>query len=279
MAGSLTVRLAILLLAAAIAPGATAQQDANAELPNEVITAKLPGHSISGLVTHLPGAAQFKHGIALFPGHPGIMRLLAEDGQIKYQLRGNFLVRSRRHWLDDTTLTLVVDAPDDEWGGFTQHFRSTPRYREDVAALLAAAETRFGRLDWTFVGTSEGSISAFHAARMLPGKAARVILSSSVIVANRNGPGLSDVDWRLLKTPLLWVHHYDDPCRWTPYSETERHAKLTGAPLVTVRGGGAWSGGACEARTAHGFAGIEQKVVLAMRQWVLTGRAPDAVTD
>lgn len=267
------------LLAAALAPCARAQQDPNDALPNEVVTAKLAGRNISGLVTHLPGAAQFKRGIALFPGHPGIMRLMAEEGQIKYGLRGNFLVRSRRHWLDDTTLTLTIDAPDDEWAAFSQYFRSRPRYGEDVGALLAAAETRFGRLDWTFVGTSEGSISAFHAARMLPGKAGRVILSSSAIITNRNGPGLSDADWPSLKAPLLWVHHYDDPCRWTSYADAEEHAKLTGAALVTVRGGGPWRGGACQAFSAHGFAGIEQKVVLAMMDWVRTGKAPETVAD
>lgn len=267
------------LLAGALAPCARAQQDPNDALPNEVVTAKLAGRNISGLVTHLPGAAQFKHGIALFPGHPGILRLMVEDGQIKYQLRGNFLVRSRRHWLDDTTLTLTVDAPDDEWGSFTQYFRARPRYGEDVGALLAAAEARFGKLEWTFVGTSEGSISAFHAARMLPGKAGRVILSSSVIVTNRNGPGLSDADWPSLKAPLLWVHHFDDPCRWTTYAEAERRAKLTGAALVTVRGGGPWHGNPCGAYAAHGFAGIEQKVVLAMREWVLTGRTAPDVRD
>ena len=149
---------------------------------------------------------QFKRGIVLFPGHPGIMRLTAEDGQIKYR-RGNFLVRSRRHWLDDTTLTLAIDAPDDQWGSFAQHFRATPRYGEDIAAPLAAADARFGKLEWTFVGTSEGSISAFHAARMLQGQAARAILTSSVFLPGRNGPGLSDADWHLLKIPLLWVHH------------------------------------------------------------------------
>ena len=63
------MRFAIaLLLTSALASGATAQQDPNDALPNEIVTARLPGHSISGLVTHQPGAAHFKRGIALFPG-------------------------------------------------------------------------------------------------------------------------------------------------------------------------------------------------------------------
>lgn len=256
-----------------------AQQDPNDALPNEIVTARLSGHGISGLVTHQPGAGQFKRGIALFPGHPGIMRLRAEGGLIRYELRGNFLVRSRAHWLDGETLTLTIDAPDDQWGSFAQRFRATPRYGEDVAALLGAVEARFGKLEWSFVGTSEGSISAFHAARMLPGQAARVILTSSVFLPGRNGPGLADADWSALKVPLLWVHHYDDPCGSTRYADAEKYARLTGAPLVTVRGGGPWRGDACMAFSAHGYAGIEQKVVAAMREWVLTGKASDSVSE
>ena len=273
------MRLAILLLAAALAPGAAAQQDPDDALPNDVITARLPGRSISGLVTHQPGATQFKRAIMLFPGAPGIMRLRTEDNRFKYELRGNFLVRSRAHWLDDETLTVTIDAPDDQWGSFAQRFRATPRYGEDVAALLAAVEAKFGKLEWTFVGTSEGSISAFHATRMLPGRVARVILTASLFLPGRIGPGLADADWAALKTPLLWVHHFDDPCAWTRYADAEKHARLTGAPLVTVRGGGPWRGDACMPYTAHGFAGIEQRVVAAMREWVRTGMAPESVSE
>lgn len=273
------MRPAILLLAAALASGASAQQDANDALPNEIVTARLAGRSISALVTHRPGAGQFERAIALFPGHPGIMRLRSEEGRIQYELRGNFLVRSRRMWLDDRTLTVTLDAPDDQWSSFTQRFRATPRYGEDVAGLLDAVEARHGRLEWTFVGTSEGSISAFHAARMLGGRAARVILTSSVFLPGRNGPGLADADWAALKTPLLWVHHSDDPCRSTGYADAQKYARLTGAPLVTVRGGGPWRGDACMAFSAHGYAGIEAKVVAAMSEWVRTGKAPDAVSD
>ena len=273
------MRFAIALLLMAALGSAALAQDPNDALPNEIVAAQLPGHRISGLVTHQHGAGHFTRGIALFPGHPGIMRLRTEDNRIKYEQRGNFLVRSRGYWLDGETLTVTIDAPDDQWGSFAQRFRATPRYGEDVGALLAAVEAKFGKLEWTFVGTSEGSISAFHAARMLPGRVAGVILTSSVFTAGRNGPGLADADWQALKTPLLWVHHESDPCNWTRYADAQQHARLTSAPLVTVRGGGPWRGDACQAFSAHGYAGIEQKVVSAMRDWVRTRAAPESVSD
>jgi hypothetical protein len=250
-----------------IAGAAAAQVD-------EVVTARLDGYSMAGLATRLDDAKAFRYGIAIFPGHPGILRLELEDGRPRYDMRGNFLVRSRRHWLDAETLVLVVDAPSDQWTSFWQDFRATRRYGTDVAALLGEAAKKYGVADWTFVGTSEGSVSAFHAARMNPQLARRVILTSSLWRATRNGSGLSDADWSALKTPLLVVHHENDPCEYTSYRDARRYAAKAGSPLVTVRGGGPGKGGACQAFTAHGFVGVERAVVLAMRSWVKTGVVP-----
>ena len=94
------------------------------------------------------------------------------------------------------------DAPSDRWPTFYQEFRETPRYGADVAALVAEASRKYGVADWTFIGTSEGSLSAFHAARMNPELARRVILTSSVFVAGKNGPGLSRVKFDALRSEL-----------------------------------------------------------------------------
>ena len=110
---------------------------------NEIVTVAVQDYTVSGLVTRLREPKAFKYGIALFPGHPGIMKLHEENGQPRFELRGNFLVRSRDHWLDDETLVLVVDAPSDQWATFLQGFRETPRYGADVAALPINLVKRF----------------------------------------------------------------------------------------------------------------------------------------
>lgn len=271
-AGSMCMarRIVRCLLAATLALPASGALAAE----GEVVVARLPDRSIAALVDRLPGATRPTRAIALFAGHPGILRLRLEDGEAKFELRGNFLIRSRRHWLDADTLTVSIDAPDDEWGAFSQRFRATPRYAEDLAAILDAVEAKHGALEWTAVGTSEGSVSAFHAARMLPERFRRVILTASVFLSGRNGPGLSNADWSLLKVPLLWVHHEDDPCRFTAYRDAQHYAKETKAPLVTVRGGGPVQGPDCMARTQHGFIGVEKAAIEAMRGWIATGQAP-----
>lgn len=245
---------------------------------DEIVTARLDGYRIDGLVTRLEQPKTFRHGIALFPGHPGIIKLEQAEAGPRYQMRGNFLVRSRRHWLDADTLVVVLDAPSDQWATFLQDFRATPRYGADVSSLLKEVSRRYGIDDWTFVGTSEGSVSAFHAARMNPQLARRLILTSSLFEPTRNGAGLSDASWDALKAQLLWVHHEDDPCQFTEYRQARRYAEKTRTPLVTVRGGGPGKGGACQAFTAHGFVGVERAVVLAMRGWVKTGTVPADVS-
>ena len=251
-----------------------AAEDPNLEMSNIVLTVARGDHVISGLVTHAPQARAFRHGIALFPGHPGILRLREEDGKPRFDLGGNFLIRSRRHWLDGETLVLAVDAPSDQWDSFSQRFRETPRYGEDVKALLEEAGKRFGISEWTLVGTSEGSISAFHAARMNPALAPRVILTASVFIAGRNGPGLSGIGSEELPARLLWVHHESDPCAYTPYRSAREFAARTRSPLLTVRGGGPARGAPCMPFSAHGFVGIERETVQAMRAWIRTGAVP-----
>jgi hypothetical protein len=273
------VLAAAIMLAVAGVP-ATAQtppgavSDPNLEFPNRLHTVQREGYTISALVTHHTAPQAFRHGVALFAGHPGILKLREEDGALRFDLRGNFLVRSRRQWLDDDILVAVVDAPSDQWAAFSQQWRETPRYGADIAALLNDISARYKVADWTFVGTSEGSISSFHAARMNPMLARRLIETASVFSPSRNGPGLSGIDLGTLPAATLWVHHEDDPCRYTAYRDAKEFAEKSGKPLLTMRGGGPGRGGPCEAYTAHGFVGVERDTVRAMLDWIRSGKLP-----
>lgn len=280
--GSAILVAASLIVGTAFAHAQTngsANRDPNSVLTNSVLTISIKDYSISGLVTHLPGAKTFKYGIGLFPGYPSIMKLREEAGQPRFELGGNFLIRSRRHWLDEETLVISIDAPSDQWASFSQWFRQESRYGADVSALLAEASRRYDVQDWTLVGTSEGSISAFHVARMNPVLVQRLILTSSLFLAAGHGPGLSGVSWEGITARLLWVHHEGDGCRFTPYRSAQQHAEKTRSSLVTVRGGGPFRGDSCEAFSQHGFVGIERETVLAMRSWVKTGVTPADVAQ
>ncbi len=250
-------------------------------LTNEVIVVPLEGHSISALITHKPGVTTFTHAVAIFPGDPGRGNLRVENGQIQYDnQRGNFLVRSRGYFLEDGFLTVVIDAPSDyQSGPFWHSFRASPRYAQDVNAVVGAVSRRFGDLDWTYAGHSEGTVSAAFAGRRASPDVRRIVLASALTIANYQGPGLSVSDFKDVKIPVLWVHHRNDPCRWTSYSRARDYAKDTNSALVTVTGVKNSRGDACQPFSEHGFVGMEDKTVKAIVGWIRSGQVPADIGD
>ena len=247
--------------------------DPNIANPNEIVTVAVQDYAISGLGTRLRDAKAFKYGSRPFPRLSGD-HAAARGGRAAAIRASRQLPRALAPVLAGRgAAVVVVDAPSDQWATFIQQFRETPRYGADVAALLTEITHRFGVAEWTFVGTSEGFISAFHGAHEPGARAARDSHVVSVF-AFAYGPGLSRASWEGLYAPLLWVHHEDDPCQFTSYRDAKGFAGQSRSPLVTVRGRRAGRGGACEAFTAHGFVGIESETVAAMRSWVKTGAAP-----
>ena len=275
MVSSRAIRLlivSIVCLASHFPPAYAQSEDAVTE---SVITATFPDRSISALVTHLAQHRPFRRAILLMPGAPGIMRLQSADSP--YGMKGNFLVRSRRFWLDEETVVFCVDAPSDRWTDFPVFFRSGPRYAEDIRGLSREIGRQFGDIPLAIVGTSEGSISAYYAARALDRPDVKVIFTSSLFNDAPGSPGLASADFDAIKGPILWVHHVDDPCPWTPYRQAKRLAEKTRSPLISVRSGNRGKGAACQAFTQHGYVGVEKETVLAMKAWLVEGAARDVV--
>jgi len=274
------VGVLILLLSSSLA-AAKEQKDPNKALHNEVVVVPVGDHSISVLVSYLPGETRFTHAIALFPGSPGQGNLRTEDGEIKYdKQRGNFLVRARRHFLEPGILTVVVDAPSDKQRGLFLHsFRASDRYGQDLKAVVGAIGKRYGKLDWTFVGHSEGVVSATHAARMVGPPVKRVVLTASLTSENYQGNGIDADDVKKVGMPVLWVHHKDDPCDFTPYYNAKKYARESGSPLMTVSGAKNRRGDACKPFTEHGFAGMEAETAKGILAWIRTGQAPETISE
>ena len=239
-----------------------------------VVTATFADRSISALATHFERHQQFKRAIVLMPGHPGIMKIQSAG---TFQLKGNFLIRSRKLWLDQDTIVFSVDAPSDEWQGFTGGFRASGRYTEDIKGLVLEIGKRFGPLPLVIVGTSEGSVSAYYAARALGQANVKVIFTSSLFNNSKNSPGLASLDFDDFKIPILWVHHVADPCQWTPYWQAKRYADKTRSPLITVKSSDQGRGDPCAAFSPHGYIGVEAQTVLAMKNWVINGEVKDVV--
>lgn len=202
----------------------------------------------------------------LFPGSEGNIRLRSEGGQIKLG-EGNFLVRSRNFFVDGGVATAVMDAPSDQATGMDDRFRLGDKHVADIAAVVAEVKKRYADVPVFLVGTSRGTVSAAAAGSALSDRVTGVILTATLFNAARSGPGLSGFDFATIRAPVLFVHHLDDGCVYTPY----RGAKSLAAkfPLITVQGGEPARSDPCAAFSAHGFLGRERETVEAMANWML----------
>jgi hypothetical protein len=208
---------------------------------------------------------------------------LGADGKIGWGV-GNQLVRTRAAYAQAGFITAVPDiAPDFKTpSGVAPYYRINPSHARDVGAL--AAYLRGFKAPVVVVGTSRGAISAGNAVAKLNGTArpdAMVLTAAMLMTIEPKTPSVqraADNDPKRLQLPTLVVGHKKDRCRWTlPASVATFKAwyERGGRTLdVMTLDGPEGSGDPCEARAAHGFAGIDGQVVAAVGGWIkgLDGR-------
>ena len=219
-----------------------------------------------------PEAGKARAVAVLFAGGPGKVDLDREAGRATLD-RGNFLVRTRRMFAAGSIATAVMDAPSDQPAGMEDHFRLGSTHTGDIAKVVADLKTRFPALPVFLVGTSRGTISAAAAGKQLAKAVDGVILTATLFLpAPRGRPGLSGFDFSSIPAPVLFVHHVNDGCTYTPYSSAKRLADRF--PLISVSGGSPPQSNPCEAMSEHGFLGKEAETVEAMVKWMLKDAFP-----
>jgi len=250
-----TAVLAALLCAAAIARA------------QEIVTLATRDGATQSFLLTVPSGDKPAAAAILLPGGPGLIRLRNEGGRIRFG-EGNFLVRSRQLFVERGFVTAVMDSPSDQPQGMDDGFRLGDRHTADIRRVAEDLTRRFPGTPVFLVGTSRGTVSAAAAGRALGETVAGVVLTSTLFVGGgRSGPGLSGFDFKAIRAPVLFVHHVDDGCRYTPY----RDAKNLSAryPLITVRGGDPPRSDPCQAFSAHGYLGKETETVDALVNWML----------
>ena len=215
-----------------------------------------------------PSSAKPAAVAVLFPGGPGNIRLRTENGTIKYG-PGNFLVRSRLSFVEGGVAVAVIDAPSDESRGMDDRFRLGDKHAVDIAAVVGDLKKRYDNAPVFLVGTSRGTVSAAATGAAIGGSVSGVVLTSTLFLAARSGPGLSNFDYGKLGVPVLLVHHVEDSCFVTPYRDAQKLAEARRYPLISVRGGLPATSDACEAFSAHGYLGREKETVEAIVNWML----------
>ncbi len=210
--------------------------------------------------------------VILFPGGAGKIKLWQKDPS-KYG--GDFLVRSRRMFAEHGFLTAVVDVPSDRRRGpGLREFRGTSAHRTDIGAIVELLRRRADVPVW-LIGASRGTVSAAHLAASLPVDG--VVLTAAVTEeARRWRATVFDAPLDRITKPVLIVHHRDDECRATPYYNiASLKRRFTASAMVehlVFEGGDPPQSKPCRARSAHGFFGIERRVVDAIAAWIKRAR-------
>jgi hypothetical protein len=202
----------------------------------------------------------------LFPGGLGKTDLQREIARSVLD-RGNFLVRTRRLFAGAGIAIAVLDAPSDQPGGMEDDFRLGNAHADDIGKVVADLKTRFPGLPVYLVGTSHGTISAAAAGNRLAKGVDGVVLTATLFLVAGRRPGLSGFDFSTIPTPVLFVHHVNDGCTYTPYSSAKRLADRF--PLLSVSGGLPPQSKPCDAMSEHGFLGKEAETVDAIAKWIL----------
>lgn len=212
----------------------------------------------------LPAAAPPVQIVAiLFNGGEGVIGL-SEKGIP--QPGGNFLVRWRTSFVARGIPVGLIDIPSDS-RGMSDSYRMSRRHFDDIEAVANDLQQRFPGSRLFLIGTSRGTVSAGYAGAALAPRLAGVVLTSSLFNATRDGSGLAGFDFASIKAPLLFVHHVDDGCRFTPYHAAR---SLAGKyPLISVKGGKEPRSGPCDPFSAHGYFGKEAATVNAIVDWML----------
>lgn len=203
----------------------------------------------------------------IYNGGYGIIKLRMEGDQPKFQ-PGSFVVRSRREFIRNGVLPVLIEVPSDEPTGVPDVYRRSDKQVADTRAVLAEVRKRIPDLPIFIVTTSRSTLSGAQLGRALGAdEVAGVVLTSSMVVPGRGWESLAGFDFKAVKTPLLFVHHRTDVCPATPYPVLERAAE--GFALISVTGGKPPESGPCDPFAAHGYFGKEAETVDAIAGWML----------
>ena len=176
----------------------------------EIVTLQTrPGVTQSFFIANM-GSRKPAAAALLLIGGGGNIHLRSEGGVVKFST-GNFLPRSRREFIRNGVLPVILDNPSDQQAGqgMSDAFRQSAEHASDIRAVAAEVKKRHPGLPVFVVGTSRSTVSAAYLAGALQGEVAGAVLSSSLFYTDIRArfPALAGFDWSSVKMPILFVHH------------------------------------------------------------------------
>lgn len=206
--------------------------------------------------------------VILFAGGHGALGL--KSGSAMRWGAGNFLVRTRDKFAAHDLLVAVIDAPSDRQQGMNGIFRMSGAHAGDIGAVIAYLRKEAEIPVW-LVGTSMGTFSAAEGAIAAKGVDG-LILTSTITrakpnwkIAQSHRDGVASMPLGAVTVPTLVMSHRKDHCDITPSGDApklkQRLAKARTVEIALLDGGDPPQSDPCEAKSQHGFLGIEGQAV------------------
>jgi hypothetical protein len=208
--------------------------------------------------------------VVLMTGGDGLLTLDA-TGTITTST-GNFLIRSADLFLRHGLNVMMADATPAHPGGLTQAIRLSATHAAELQGFISAAVSRWSKPVWV-VGTSNGSISGVTAAGFQPALAGLkgVVLTSPVTVLNAANQPTFNLYVSRITVPTQVVWHQDDHCTFSPPAGSAAlFAAIPSAEKASrmFENGHSVATDPCGAFSEHGYAGIEERVVRRIADFV-----------
>ncbi len=212
-----------------------------------VSTAVTPGgEAVPYILTTKDGTPTYA--VVLMPGGKGILNPRMEGGKLTFAFGGNFLIRSRELFADGRFVAASTDAT------------SSPAR---ILAIVQDLKRRYGPLAVYVIGTSRSTEATMALSTPLDGQVAGFVHTSSM-------NAIASFDARRYKSRHLVVWHRMDACRATKPSAGAGSASSYGTQSIEMEGGTS-VGDDCEARSYHGYNGIEAETVARIKAWIVRG--------
>ena len=214
------------------------------------------------------------------PGRASVVLMTGGDGLLSLDATGtiinstgNFLIRSANLFLRHGLNVMMADAAPAHPNGLNTGIRLSATHAAELQGFINAALNRWGKPVWV-VGTSNGSISTVTAAGFQPALSGLtgVVMTSPVTVLS---PPANQTTFNLyasrITLPAQVVWHRDDHCTLSPPAGSATLFSLIPSIHKEQRsfaGGHSVATDPCGAFSEHGYAGIEEKVVEEIAEFI-----------
>lgn len=206
----------------------------------------------------------------LFTGKHGNIDLSGTS--IRWGSKG-ILVHSRKLFVKNNIVAVLVDSPSDKKGAngmYENRFRSSSEHVVDIGQVIAYLRQQYDLPIW-LVGMSRGTESVANIVINSKEEVDGIVLMSS-IYRSKKGTPVVDFELETIDVPVMLIAHKDDICQGSPPEGAKKIAsRLTNSRKVQVKyfsGGDRPSGRDCGGTAAHGFPGLEKKVIAAIAEFI-----------